>query len=204
VNVASKCSLAPQYEALQRLYERYRHRGLLVLGTPCDQFAGQEPGDAAAIAEFCATIYQVDFPLTARLEVNGRGRHALYAELASLPDPDGRAGDIVWNFEKFVVSPRGVPLARFRPTTGPECDAVVAAIEAALPVGDRSGWRTVAGAEVRAGDRVRVRSARVELTVTRIEPFPLNEEWVSLVEDSPRRWLSQPVLRAGEVEILDA
>jgi glutathione peroxidase len=114
VNVASRCGLTPQYAGLQRLYERYRDRGLVVLGAPCDQFGGQEPGTAEEIVDFCSSNYQVTFPLTEKLEVNGHDRHPLYTALRSQPDDSGIAGDVQWNFEKFLVSPHGTPLARFR------------------------------------------------------------------------------------------
>ena len=107
VNVASKCGLTPQYEGLQRLHDRYRDRGFSVLGVPCNQFAGQEPGTPEEVAAFCSSSYAVTFPLTEKLDVNGRRRHPLYRELAATPDADGEAGDVRWNFEKFLVSPDG-------------------------------------------------------------------------------------------------
>ncbi len=133
VNVASKCGLTPQYAGLERLQETYGDRGFTVLGFPCNQFAGQEPGSAEEIATFCSTTYGVTFPMFEKLEVNGEGRHPLYAELTAVPDGDGEAGDIQWNFEKFVVSPAGEVLRRFRPTVDPEAPEVVATIEGALP-----------------------------------------------------------------------
>ncbi|MFH8438089.1 glutathione peroxidase [Streptomyces sp. NPDC085942] len=133
VNVASRCGLTPQYEGLERLQRTYGDRGLTVLGVPCNQFAGQEPGSAEEIRTFCSTTYGVTFPLLEKTDVNGEGRHPLYAELTKLADADGEAGDVQWNFEKFVVSPAGDPVARFRPGTEPESAAVVAAIEAQLP-----------------------------------------------------------------------
>ncbi|HEU0192628.1 MAG TPA: glutathione peroxidase [Gaiellales bacterium] len=132
VNVASECGYTPQYTGLQELYERYRDRGLVVLGTPCNQFGGQEPGTAEQIAEFCST-YSVTFPLTEKLAVKGRHRHPLYERLTRIADPDGKAGDVKWNFEKFVVSPDGRPVARFRSATEPDDPRLVAAIEAQLP-----------------------------------------------------------------------
>src|SRR5581483_3173039 len=132
VNVASKCGLTPQYEGLERLQRRYAERGFTVLGVPCDQFAGQEPGTPEEIAAFCSTTYGTSFPMTAKSEVNGGRRHPLYAWLAANPDADGRAGEIEWNFEKFLVSPRDEVLARFRPPVEPEDALVVAAIEGAL------------------------------------------------------------------------
>ncbi|MDQ0983152.1 glutathione peroxidase [Streptomyces sp. V2I9] len=133
VNVASKCGLTPQYEGLERLQQTYGDRGLTVLGIPCNQFAGQEPGSAEEIRTFCSTTYGVSFPLLEKTDVNGAGRHPLYAELTKLADADGEAGDVRWNFEKFVISPAGEPVARLRPGVEPESTAVVAAIEAHLP-----------------------------------------------------------------------
>ena len=133
VNVASRCGLTPQYRALEELQERYRDRGFTVLGVPCNQFAGQEPGTAEEIATFCSTTYGVTFPLTEKVEVNGPGRHPLYAGLTTVPDAEGAAGDVQWNFEKFLVAPDGEVTARFRPRTEPTAPEVVMAIEAALP-----------------------------------------------------------------------
>ena len=133
VNVASKCGLTPQYEGLERLQETYGERGFTVLGFPCNQFAGQEPGTSDEIATFCSTTYGVTFPLFEKIDVNGEDRHPLYAVLAEVPDGDGVAGDIQWNFEKFVVSPEGDVVRRFRPTVAPEAAEVIEAIEGALP-----------------------------------------------------------------------
>ena len=133
VNVASKCGLTPQYEGLERLHERYAGRGFAVLGFPCNQFGGQEPGTAEEIATFCSTTYGVTFPMYEKIDVNGQGRHPLYAELTQAADAAGEAGDIQWNFEKFLVSPTGAVVARYRPTTVPEAPEVVSAIEANLP-----------------------------------------------------------------------
>jgi glutathione peroxidase len=136
VNVASKCGLTPQYEGLERLQERYRDRGFSVAGFPCNQFAGQEPGTAEEVATFCSTTYGVSFPLFEKIEVNGPGRHPLYAELVQQPDAEGQAGDVQWNFEKFLVrlsdGAAGKVVARFRPRTDPEAPEVVSAIEGAL------------------------------------------------------------------------
>ncbi len=132
VNVASKCGLTPQYEGLERLQETYGDRGFTVLGFPCNQFLGQEPGTAEEIAEFCSTTYGVTFPLFEKIEVNGDGRHPLYAELTQVADAEGEAGDIQWNFEKFLVTPDGT-IQRFRPGVEPEAPELVAAIEAGLP-----------------------------------------------------------------------
>jgi glutathione peroxidase len=133
VNVASKCGLTPQYDALEQLAQDYAERGLTVLGVPCNQFGGQEPGAAEEIQAFCSTTYGVTFPLLAKAEVNGPGRHPLYAELTKMPDADGQAGDVQWNFEKFLIAPGGNVVNRFRPRTAPDAPEVVAAIEAVLP-----------------------------------------------------------------------
>ncbi|MFD7655059.1 glutathione peroxidase [Actinosynnema sp. NPDC059797] len=133
VNVASRCGLTPQYKGLERLHERYAERGFSVVGFPCNQFAGQEPGTAEEIATFCSTTYGVTFPLFEKIDVNGPDRHPVYEELTAVPDAAGAAGDVQWNFEKFVLSPTGEVIARFRPTTDPEADEVVAAVESALP-----------------------------------------------------------------------
>lgn len=129
VNVASKCGLTPQYEGLERLQQTYGARGFTVIGVPCNQFMGQEPGSAEEIKTFCSTTYGVSFPLLEKAEVNGDARHPLYAELTQVPDVEGEAGDIQWNFEKFLIAPDGTVAARFRPRTDPESDEVVAAIE---------------------------------------------------------------------------
>ncbi|WP_031077280.1 glutathione peroxidase [Streptomyces sp. NRRL WC-3742] len=133
VNVASKCGLTPQYAGLERLQERYASRGFTVLGFPCNQFAGQEPGGAEEIQTFCSTTYGVTFPLFEKIDVNGEGRHPLYARLTETADAEGEAGDITWNFEKFVISPDGAVSARLRPRVDPESDEAIAAIEAVLP-----------------------------------------------------------------------
>jgi glutathione peroxidase len=132
VNVASKCGLTPQYEGLERLQERYAGRQFSVVGFPSNQFGGQEPGTAEEIQEFCSTTYGVTFPLFEKIDVNGPGRHPVYAELTAVPDASGEAGDIQWNFEKFLVSHDGKVLARFRPRTEPESPEVIEAIEASL------------------------------------------------------------------------
>ncbi|MEH1011578.1 glutathione peroxidase [Micromonospora sp. CPCC 206060] len=133
VNVASKCGLTPQYAGLQALADRYADRGLVVLGVPCNQFAGQEPGSADEIADFCQVNYGVTFPLTEKVEVNGPGRHPLYAALVSTPDADGHTGDIRWNFEKFLVAPDGEVVARFAPTVEPNSTELRTTIERVLP-----------------------------------------------------------------------
>jgi glutathione peroxidase len=133
VNVASKCGLTPQYAALEALQETYASRGFTVLGAPCNQFMGQEPGSAAEIAEFCSATYGVTFPMTEKVDVNGEGRHPLYRGLVDVPDAEGYVGDIRWNFEKFVIAPDGAVVARFAPQVTPDDDSVLAAIEGVLP-----------------------------------------------------------------------
>jgi glutathione peroxidase len=133
VNVASRCGLTPQYTGLEKLQEDLSGEGFSVLGFPCNQFLGQEPGTAEEIAEFCSTTYGVTFPLTEKIEVNGENRHPLYQTLTAVPDAGGEAGDVQWNFEKFLVSPEGEIVRRFRPRTEPESDEVVDAITALLP-----------------------------------------------------------------------
>jgi glutathione peroxidase len=129
VNVASRCRLTPQYEGIERLHRRYAEKGFSVLGFPCDQFRGQEPGTAAEIKTFCSTQYGVTFPLFEKIGVNGDKRHALYAQLVLTADAQGLAGDVAWNFEKFLVSKTGEVVARFRPTVDPEAPEVIRAIE---------------------------------------------------------------------------
>ena len=133
VNVASKCGLTPQYTALEAVHEKLAPRGFSVIGFPCNQFGGQEPGTAEQIQTFCSTNYGVTFPLTEKIDVNGSGRHAIYRELTAVADDSGHKGDIRWNFEKFVVSADGSKITRFHPQTSPDDPAVLAAIEAGLP-----------------------------------------------------------------------
>ena len=133
VNVASKCGLTPQYAALEALHSRLADRGFSVVGFPCNQFMGQEPGTAEEIEEFCSTTYGVTFPMFEKIEVNGEGRHPIYDELTAVPDAEGAAGDVQWNFEKFLLGPDGAVLARFRPRTVPDDPEVLAAIEKHLP-----------------------------------------------------------------------
>lgn len=133
VNVASKCGLTPQYTGLEELQSTYGDRGFTVIGVPCNQFLGQEPGTAEEIAEFCSTTYGVTFPLLEKIEVNGPGRHPLYERLTEITDADGYSGDIRWNFEKFLVAPGGEVVARFAPTVDPLGDEIVTAIESQLP-----------------------------------------------------------------------
>ncbi|MTE12213.1 glutathione peroxidase [Nocardia sp. CT2-14] len=132
VNVASKCGLTPQYSGLVELQQTYGPQGFTVIGVPCNQFMGQEPGTAEEIAEFCSATYGVDFPLLEKSDVNGEGRIPLYRELTRVADAAGEAGDIQWNFEKFLIGRDGAVLGRFRPRTEPKDPAIVAAIEAAL------------------------------------------------------------------------
>jgi glutathione peroxidase len=202
VNVASKCGLTPQYEGLQRLHERYRERGLSVLGVPCNQFAGQEPGSAEEVAEFCASTYAVSFPLTEKLDVNGRRRHPLYRVLAATPDSAGDAGDVRWNFEKFLVAPGGEVVARFRPQTEPESEEVVAAIERVLPAPSDAVWAARVVSELAPGDRVRLADGTA-MTVARVEaPFMGMDDYACLIEDSELRWLARPMKLDERVEVL--
>ena len=133
VNVASQCGLTPQYAGLERLHERYAGRGFAVAGFPCNQFGGQEPGTAAEIGEFCSTTYGVTFPMFEKIDVNGPGRHPIYTELTATPDASGEAGDVQWNFEKFVIAPDGSVSARIRPRTTPDDPTLLAEVEKVLP-----------------------------------------------------------------------
>ena len=133
VNVASKCGLTPQYTGLERLQERFGDKGFSVIGFPCNQFAGQEPGTAEEIETFCSTTYGVTFPMFAKIDVNGPDRHPVYAELTRAADAQGEAGDVQWNFEKFLVDGEGSVVARIRPRTEPEDESLLKAIEALLP-----------------------------------------------------------------------
>ena len=131
VNVASKCGLTPQYAGLEELQKRYEGRGFSVVGFPCNQFMGQEPGSAEEIQTFCSTTYGVTFPLFEKIDVNGDDRSAVYAQLTTTTDAEGYSGDIRWNFEKFLVAPDGA-VQRFAPQVEPEDPALVGAIEALL------------------------------------------------------------------------
>jgi glutathione peroxidase len=133
VNVASKCGLTPQYAALEELHARLSPRGFSVVGFPCNQFGGQEPGTSEEIEQFCSTTYGVTFPMFEKIDVNGPGRHPIYDELAAVTDAAGEAGDIQWNFEKFVLGPDGSVVARFRPRTVPDAPEVLSVIESNLP-----------------------------------------------------------------------
>jgi glutathione peroxidase len=132
VNVASKCGLTPQYAGLEKLAKDYCERGLTVVGVPCNQFMGQEPGTAEEIETFCSTTYGVTFPLLEKTDVNGADRHPLYAELTQAEDAEGTAGDVQWNFEKFLLDADGAVVGRFRPRTEPDSAEVVGAIEKVL------------------------------------------------------------------------
>ena len=132
VNVASKCGLTPQYEGLERLQKQFGGDSFTVVGVPCNQFLGQEPGTPEEIATFCSTSYGVTFPLTEKIDVNGDDQHALYAQLNQTADAEGHTGDIRWNFEKYLLSSDGSVIARFSPVTDPEADEIVNAITAAV------------------------------------------------------------------------
>ncbi|MGY1601343.1 glutathione peroxidase [Geodermatophilus sp. SYSU D00815] len=132
VNVASRCGLTPQYTQLEALHEEYGPRGFTVVGFPCNQFMGQEPGTAEEIAAFCSATYGVTFPLSEKVEVNGEGAHPVYQRLTATADAGGEAGDVQWNFEKFLVSGTGDVVARFRPRTQPDAPEVRTAIESLL------------------------------------------------------------------------
>jgi glutathione peroxidase len=133
VNVASKCGLTPQYTGLEELQRTYADRGFTVLGVPCNQFGAQEPGSADDIATFCSSTYGVTFPITEKVDVNGQRQHPLFGELNATPDDTGESGEIQWNFEKFLVSPAGDVVGRFRPTVTPDSDVLITALESILP-----------------------------------------------------------------------
>ena len=133
VNVASKCGLTPQYSALEQLQKDYGDKGFTVIGFPCNQFGGQEPGTAEEIETFCSTSYGVTFPMSEKIDVNGESKHPLYATLEETADSEGHSGDIRWNFEKFLIAPDGTVAARFSPMVAPDDPAVVSAIEGVLP-----------------------------------------------------------------------
>ncbi|MGY1833007.1 glutathione peroxidase [Geodermatophilus sp. SYSU D01180] len=132
VNVASRCGLTPQYTGLEELQREYGPRGFTVVGVPCNQFAGQEPGTAEEIGSFCSATYGTTFPMTGKVEVNGEGAHPVYQRLTEAPDAAGEAGPVQWNFEKFLVDGDGAVVARFRPMTEPGAPEVRTAIEAVL------------------------------------------------------------------------
>jgi glutathione peroxidase len=131
VNVASRCGLAPQYEALEAMQKKYSSRGFTVLGVPSNQFL-QELKSSEDIAQYCSATWGVSFPMTEKVKVNGKGRHPLYQELVKSKDSSGLAGPIKWNFEKFLVLPNG-SIHRFRPTTKPDAPEIIELIEANLP-----------------------------------------------------------------------
>jgi glutathione peroxidase len=133
VNVASKCGLTPQYTALEQLQKTYGERGFAVLGFPCNQFGAQEPGSAEEIETFCSTTYGVSFPMFEKIEVNGEGRHPIFAQLTEVKEQEsGDAGDVAWNFAKWLIDADGEPVARFSPRTTPDSPEVLEAIERLL------------------------------------------------------------------------
>jgi glutathione peroxidase len=132
VNVASKCGLTPQYTGLEALHEEFSGQGFTVVGVPCNQFGGQEPGSSQEIVNFCSSTYGVTFPMTEKVDVNGDGRHPLYTLLTEATDSEGHSGDIRWNFEKFLIGRNGNVIARFSPMVTPEDESLRSAIRAAL------------------------------------------------------------------------
>ncbi len=132
VNVASKCGLTPQYTGLEALQQQFAERGFTVIGFPCNQFLGQEPGTAEEIETFCSTTYGVTFPMMEKIDVNGEERHPIYEALTEVADAEGHSGDIRWNFEKFLIAADG-SITRFSPMVTPEDEGLIAAIEGALP-----------------------------------------------------------------------
>ncbi|CAN5598055.1 glutathione peroxidase [soil metagenome] len=132
VNVASKCGLTPQYAGLEELHEAYADTGFTVVGLPCNQFGGQEPGTSGEIAEFCSATYGVTFPMSEKIEVNGEGRHEVYSALTETPDETGKAGDIAGNFEKFLLAADGHVVARFSPMVTPDDPRLVQAVQGLL------------------------------------------------------------------------
>ena len=136
VNVASRCGLTPQYGVLEELHQTYSPRGFTVVGVPCNQFGGQEPGSPEEIADFCSATYGVTFPMPEKVVVNGPHRHPLYEALTAVADDDGRDGDITWNFEKFLVDGEGKVVARFGPRVSPADERLVARIEELVGLDD--------------------------------------------------------------------
>jgi len=132
VNVASKCGLTPQYEALQRLYEKYKEQGFVVFGFPANNFRGQEPGTNSEIRQFCTLNYGVNFPLFSKISVKGEDKHPLYAFLTGKDTNPDFGGEIQWNFTKFLIGREGQVIARFEPKTTPDSAEVIVAIENAL------------------------------------------------------------------------
>jgi glutathione peroxidase len=199
VNVASRCGLTPQYEGLESLQKRFGDQGFTVLGVPCNQFAGQEPGSAEEIQEFCSATYGTTFPMTEKLDVNGDHRHPLFGWLTTTPDADGKAGEVEWNFEKFLVAPSGEVRGRFRPAVGPESDELVGAIETLLA--GPTETKSVKATEVAVGDRLLTPSGDA-LLVTRIDDELMGSgDYLAFVEDSPARWLKMPMPRDAEVQV---
>ncbi|MGY3567219.1 glutathione peroxidase [Sinomonas sp. RB5] len=133
VNVASKCGYTRQYDGLEALYREFKDRGLVVLGVPCNQFAGQEPGTDEEIEEFCRVNFGVSFPLAAKADVLGKNQHPLYAALTQYPAGDDLGEKVKWNFEKFLANPEGEVVGRFRSSVEPDSAELRDAIEAALP-----------------------------------------------------------------------
>ena len=129
VNVASKCGLTPQYSGLEKLQELYGDAAFTVVGLPCNQFYGQEPGTAEDIAEFCSATYGVTFPMTEKIDVNGEDRHEIYRTLVEAPNEKDEAGDVTWNFEKFLIDGQGNVVAWFSPQVVPEDPRLVAAVQ---------------------------------------------------------------------------
>jgi glutathione peroxidase len=199
VNVASRCGLTPQYEGLEALQKNFGERGLTVLGVPCNQFAGQEPGSAEEIQEFCSATYGTTFPMTEKLDVNGVNRHPLFDWLTASPDADGSAGEVEWNFEKFLVAPSGEVRGRFRPTVAPDSEELTGAIEALLDGSTET--KTVKATEVEVGDRL-ITPAGDELLVSRIDDEMLgSSDYIAFVEDTPARWLKMPMPPDAEVQV---
>ena len=130
VNVASRCGLTPQYAGLEQLHETYGDETFTVVGIPCNQFYGQEPGTAEEIAEFCSATYGVTFPMTEKIDVNGDDRHPIYEELVRTPSEKGESGDVTWNFEKFLLAADGTVVARFSPGVEPDDPRLVDAVKA--------------------------------------------------------------------------
>ena len=130
VNVASRCGLTPQYAGLEDLHSTYGGEAFTVVGVPCNQFLGQEPGTSEEIAEFCSATYGVTFPMTEKVDVNGEERHEAFAELTQSPNEKGEAGDVTWNFEKFLVAADGKVIARFSPGVEPDDPRLVDAVKA--------------------------------------------------------------------------
>ena len=132
VNVASKCGLTPQYSTLEQIHAAYADRGFTVVGVPCNQFGGQEPGSSEEIAEFCSATYGVTFPMSEKVDVNGEDRHEIYTHLVETPNEKGEAGDVQWNFEKFLIGADGSVVARFNPGIEPGDTQITEKIESLI------------------------------------------------------------------------